>query len=92
MLRAALEGLRILVVEDDADARSFVCRLLSERGARVLEAGDVKRAMSILQRRGADILVSDIGMPLQDGYDLIRMVRQRHPELPAIALTAPWQQ
>jgi len=86
--RRALHGLRILVVDDDDDARALVVRLLGERGARVVEAADAHRALDLLTQIAPHLLISDIGMPHQDGYDLIRSVRRRGQALPAIALTA----
>ena len=67
-----LHGVRVLVVEDDADARSFVRRVLSDAGAEVREASDVPSALSLIDPFGPHVLVSDIGMPREDGYDLIR--------------------
>ena len=90
----ALAGLDILVVEDDPDAREMLTMILVERGAHV---SAVTSAAEGLARLGAgrrpDLLVSDIGMAGQDGYDFIRTVRQRERDggvarLPAIALTA----
>ena len=81
-----LHGMRVLVVDDDGDARSFVCRILGEHGAEVQDAGDVDSALNVIQSFSPRVLISDIGMPVQDGYDLIRQARREG--LSAIALTA----
>ncbi|MGH8206479.1 MAG: response regulator, partial [Steroidobacteraceae bacterium] len=81
----------VLVVEDDADARQLARRVLTEAGAQVIEAISAEAALKALDGSGANVLVSDIGMAGQDGYEFIRKVRARGygPEvLPAIAVTA----
>lgn len=85
-----LTGVTILAVDDDRDGRELLQKLLERRGARVLSAASVSQAMFILQGEKPDLLVSDISMPEQDGYDLIRNVRRRWSDrqLPALALTA----
>ncbi|MBN9416979.1 MAG: response regulator [Candidatus Eremiobacteraeota bacterium] len=85
-----LPGVKILVVEDDPDARDFLVRLLRDRDADVTGTGSVDEALSSIERQVPDLLISDIGMPGKDGYQLIREVRTR-PDcaaLPAIAVTA----
>ncbi len=85
-----LAGIRVLVVDDDPDARQLVRRVLTECGAEVAVAGSAAEAVGLVEALRPDILVSDIGMPDQDGYDLIRQVRSRvaAKTLPAVALTA----
>ena len=85
-----LSGIRVLVVDDEADARQLVRRVLTECGAEVAVAGSADEAMQLVESFRPDILVSDVGMPDQDGYDLIRQVRGRvaAKTLPAVALTA----
>lgn len=87
-----LSGLKILVVDDEADARTMLQRLLTECRAEVSTAGSAKEAMSALSNSLPDVLVSDIGMPETDGYQLIRKVQASNflkgKPLPAIALTA----
>jgi PAS domain S-box-containing protein len=87
-----LQGLRILVVDDEIDARDYLSTALEESGALVATAASAKTALLTLEQFRPDILVSDIGMPEEDGYSLIRQVRTLLPEkggqLPAIALTA----
>jgi PAS domain S-box-containing protein len=87
---ATLNGLRVLVVDDEPDARVLLRRVLAECGAEVALAGSVREAIDQLKAFRPDILVSDVGMPGEDGYDLLRQVRTVHSasELPAAALTA----
>lgn len=88
---SALKGLRILVVEDDDDARKLIKRVLTNRQAAVLEAPSVNAALEAIADFAPDIVVSDVGMPGRDGYDLIRAIRSRTDalkSLPAIALSA----
>ena len=87
----SLEGVRILVVEDDQDARHLVSRLLQEFRADVREASSVAMAKKTLQSFMPDLIISDISMPGEDGYDLIRYLRapgSPFADVPAIALTA----
>ena len=86
----SLSGLRILVVDDDADARELVRMMLATHGAEVIAATSADQAMELIARDMPDALVSDIGLPSEDGYALIKRVRAL-PEtsrLPALALTA----
>jgi CheY-like chemotaxis protein len=88
-----LEDLQVLVLDDEDDAREVVQRLLEDAGARVRTAGNAAEAMKILEGRffRPDIIVSDIGMPEQDGYEFMQRVRRmggRIAEVPAAALTA----
>jgi PAS domain S-box-containing protein len=89
---ARLGGLRILVVDDHADARELVTRLLEECGAEVLTAGSVEEAVAVVEAQRLDLLISDIGMPGSDGFELLRRVRALGKNgggaLPALALTA----
>jgi PAS domain S-box-containing protein len=89
---ADLRGLRVLVVEDEGDTRDILDVLLRESGAEVQAVPDAEAAMRALRSRPPDVLISDIGMPEMDGYDLIRQVRRLAPDaggrIPAIALTA----
>lgn len=85
-----LSGLTVLVVDDHADARELIQRVLEDCRARVVTAGSVREAVALLAGLRPDILVSDIGMPDEDGYDLLRRVRSLDGggTIPAIALTA----
>jgi CheY-like chemotaxis protein len=86
-----LEGLKVLVVDDEPDARELIKRVLLHGHAEVLLASSAREALDLLDRHRPDVLVSDIGMPEQDGYELIREVRSRGrtaQDVPAVALTA----
>jgi CheY-like chemotaxis protein len=88
---AQLKGLRVLLVDDDPDGRHFISKVLADVGADVIPVGSVREALAALESASPQILVSDLGMPGEDGFDLIRRVRQagHTPELlPAVALTA----
>jgi PAS domain S-box-containing protein len=87
-----LDGLTVMVVEDDTDTRELVNRLLTESGARVQAVGTAADALERFLAERPDILVSDIGLPGEDGYSLIERIRGLQPTqgagVPAIALTA----
>jgi len=87
-----LTGVRVLVVEDEVDARELIKRVLIQCGAEVDTASGAIAALDILHVRRPDVLLSDIGMPEVDGYEFIRRVRRLPREqggkVPAIALTA----
>lgn len=90
--QGALHGRTVLVVDDDPDSREMLAEMLSQCGATVVDAGSAREALAKLDERSFDLLVSDIGMPEMNGYDLIRAVRARTPErggsIRAVALTA----
>jgi signal transduction histidine kinase/ActR/RegA family two-component response regulator len=86
-----LDGVRVLVVDDEPDARRLLVKVLGQTGAVVTAASGVAEALESLPDSQAHVLVSDLGMPDEDGYDLIRQVREHGHDaakLPAIALTA----
>jgi signal transduction histidine kinase len=85
-----LNGLHVLIVEDDADSRNVLALLLQRLGALVEAVPSAKDAYDRLRQRTPDVLVSDIGMPDEDGYAMIRTIRQSFGQqrIPAIALTA----
>ncbi len=80
------------MVDDEPDAREMVARVLSRAGAIVTQAASTREALAAFGRERPDLLISDIAMPEQDGYELIRQLRQLSTEaggqVPAIALTA----
>jgi len=88
----ALDGITVLVVDDEEDAREAMAVLLGQAGARVISAAGAAEAIDTLDRERPDVLLSDIAMPGEDGYALIRRVRSRSGEaggrIPAAALTA----
>jgi signal transduction histidine kinase len=85
-----LTGVHVLIVEDDTDSRNVLAVLLQRLGAIVEAVSSAKEAFDRVSHRPPDVLVSDIGMPDEDGYSLMRRVRQMGMarKLPAIALTA----
>ena len=87
-----LAGLAIVVVEDEADTRELLVMALQQCGAEVAAFGSAAEALAAFDRAVPDVLLSDIGMPVQDGYDLIHKLRARGPgrggDVPAAALTA----
>ena len=87
-----LDGLSVLVVDDEADARNLIAAVLQGRGARVFMAASAAEAVTVLQAERPDVVLSDISMRDEDGYDLIRKVRGLPAEsggrTPAAALTA----
>jgi len=87
----SLAGLRVLVVEDEPDARELISLALKRSGAEVQAVASAREALRSLQMFTPDVLLSDIGLPAESGYDLIREVRSLSSDLskvPAIALTA----
>jgi PAS domain S-box-containing protein len=87
-----LEGLKVLVVDDEFDTRELLGVALRRCGAEVSTAGSAREALAAIEESRPDLLISDIGMPGEDGYELIGKVRAltngRGGEIPAIALTA----
>ncbi|MBC7911793.1 MAG: CHASE domain-containing protein [Pyrinomonadaceae bacterium] len=89
---APLKGLHILVVDDEPDAREMLRAMLERDEAKVTTAASAHEALEVIEAERPDVLISDIGMPIADGYDLLRELRRvdkaRGKHLPAIALTA----
>ncbi len=85
---AKLQGLRILIVDDEQDARELVQRFLVEYGATPAMAASAQEAQSLLPLFKPDIIISDIGMPTEDGFEFMRAVRVQGLNTPAVALTA----
>ena len=87
-----LDGLKVLVVDDELDTRELLKFSIGQCGAEVETAGSAREALALLEETRRDLLISDIGMPGEDGYELIRKVRAlpagRGGKIPAIALTA----
>ena len=85
----ALVGLKILIVDDDPDTCELLRFILNKRGAIIETAGSADAALRIYDEFLPDILISDLGLPKVDGYELIRILREeRHSGIPAVALTA----
>jgi PAS domain S-box-containing protein len=86
-----LDGIRALVVDDEADAIELVRRVLEAQGANVTYASSAEQALRILETSEPDVLISDVGMPGMDGYQFMRLMRaaeRKGRRLPALALTA----
>jgi CheY-like chemotaxis protein len=88
-----LDGVRVLVVDDDSDTRQMLKAVLSECHADVITAASASEAIKEIEQRKPDVLVSDLGMPEHDGYELIKQVRKTESadnaaRIPALALTA----
>jgi CheY-like chemotaxis protein len=88
--RRALEGLTVLLVDDEQDAREAVAVLLRQAGAGVRSVGSAAEALAATAQDAFDIVLSDIAMPIEDGYVLIRRLREqpRTARIPALAITA----
>ena len=88
----SLNGLRVLIVDDEPDARELVAAVLTGSGGEVISVGSAGEALAKMAQQQFDVLISDIGMPEMDGYALISKVRQlpaeRGGKIPAVALTA----
>ncbi len=88
----SLEGVRVLVVDDEADTRSLLSLVLEECGAQVQAAASVREALIAIPQFYPQVLISDIAMPEEDGYTLIRHIRRMELSeggyLPAAAVTA----
>ena len=88
----SLNGLRVLIVDDEVDTREFLMTALEQFGATVTAVESAQKAIQELERWKPDVLLSDIGMPMEDGYSLIRRIRSLSPsiggQIPAAALTA----
>ncbi len=90
-VRGVLEGLRVVVVDDDDDARELLAVYLGQRGAEVFVGDSASVAFHLVQTEQPDVLISDIAMPEEDGYMLIARVRalpEAEGTIPAIAVTA----
>lgn len=87
-----LSGVKVLVVDDESDARELLYRVLADCGAEVLTAGTAAEALRLVEQERPHLLVSDVGMPDVDGYELLKKLRSlgdaKGGKLPAIALTA----
>ncbi|HEX3725743.1 MAG TPA: ATP-binding protein, partial [Pirellulales bacterium] len=87
-----LNGIKVLVVDDEQDTRDLVRRVLRECAAEVFTASSTREALEVLAHQRPNVILSDIGMPHQDGFELIRRIRSLGPEcggdVPAAALTA----
>lgn len=79
---------RILVVEDDAELRGLFRRVLEKNGYETLEAADGQQALDVLDENYIDLIISDIMMPVMDGYELVRSLREAGIATPVLMITA----
>ncbi len=90
--KTELSGKKVLVIDDEADARELIGRILTYCKASVIMAATAREGLELLKREKPDVIISDVSMPDQDGYEFISEVRQLSPEnggsTPAVALTA----
>jgi CheY-like chemotaxis protein/nitrogen-specific signal transduction histidine kinase len=90
--RPNLEGINVLIVDDETDALDLITVELAQHGAQVTAVTNAEDALAALAQNEFDVLISDIGMPKTDGYELIRQIRQQelgsNKRIPAVALTA----
>jgi PAS domain S-box-containing protein len=88
----SLDGLRVVVVDDEIDARALLTMMLEKCGAEVIAVSSAREGLETVQTWKPDVLIADIGMPLEDGYVLIKNIRalphERGGQIPALALTA----
>jgi CheY-like chemotaxis protein len=89
--KASLKAVRILLVEDEADTRKMIAHALKQNGAKPVQASSAKQAFELLKQERVDLVISDIGMPEIDGYQIMRQLRSMKAlisKVPAVALTA----
>ena len=79
---------RILVVEDDRELRTLFSRVLARNGYEPIEAADGQQALDLLEKNYIDLIISDIMMPVMDGYELVRSLREADIRIPVLMITA----
>lgn len=87
-VEGCLPMFKVLVVEDDRDLRQLFARVLQRSGYETLEAGDGQQALEVLEREYVDVIISDIMMPVMDGYELVRSLREADMKMPVLMITA----
>ena len=80
--------LKVLIVEDDRELRQLFGRVLTKNGYVVLEACNGQDALDLLEREYVDLVISDIMMPVMDGYELVRSLRESGSQIPVLMITA----
>ncbi len=89
---SSLHGLRVLVVDDEIDARTLLSMMLEKCGAQVVAVGSSREGLESIESWRPDVLIADIGMPVEDGYGLIKkdsaLPKKKGGQTPALALTA----
>ena len=79
---------KVLVVEDDRELRELFTRVLTRHGYKTLEAGNGQEALNVLDSEYIDVIISDIMMPVMDGYELVRSLREASINIPVLMITA----
>lgn len=79
---------KVLVVEDDRELRELFSRVLTRHGYKTLEAGNGEEALNVLDSEYIDVIISDIMMPVMDGYELVRSLREADINIPVLMITA----
>ena len=79
---------KVLVVEDDRELRELFSRVLTRHGYKTLEAGNGEEALNVLDGEYIDVIISDIMMPVMDGYELVRSLREADINIPVLMITA----
>lgn len=79
---------QILVVEDDRELRELFCTVLTENGYTAIPAGDGMHAFDVLEHTYVDLIISDVMMPVMDGFEMTRMIRESHAAIPILMITA----
>ena len=85
---AVLQGVRLLVVDDDVDGLEMLCQTLVAHSADIFSAPSAESALETLEHEAVDLVITDLGMPGMDGFDLLKALQSSYPDLPVIALTA----
>ncbi len=83
-----MESIRVLLVDNDEDAREGLCRLLSHKGYTVDAAADALEALECVQRHPYDLVITDLRMPGVDGLALLQRLKDAYPRLPVLLITA----
>jgi CheY-like chemotaxis protein len=83
-----LDGVKVLCAEDDPDTRDMLCQYLQRQGARILCASGAAQMLAAVDSFQPDIVLSDLAMPGLDGFELVRRLRGRTAQVPAVAVTA----
>ncbi len=78
---------KILVVDDEEQMRRVLRRFLETEGHNVLDAGDGVEALALLEQESADLVITDLGMPVMDGFELLRRMSQKYPDVKAITMS-----
>lgn len=79
---------KVLVVEDDQELRELFSRVLTRHGYKTLQAGNGEEALNVLDSEYIDVIISDIMMPVMDGYELVRSLREADINIPVLMITA----